>query len=258
MLSSAVPATTNVVSGTAQTGVDLGLFTSATITGTVYNDTNADGTRQSSEAALSAKTVYIDANNNGVKDSSETSVTSNSSGLYTLSGLTAGPYTVRVVVTAGSTLTSTLPAAVTLTSGQTKTEVDFGVHAGALPPSTTTTTTPGGSTSSSGGSTTTPPAPTDAVSVNSGYWMATAEGGVFAYGDAGFFGSAVPFLPSEPIVGLAPTSTNNGYFLVARDGGIFAFGDAKFYGSMGGKPLNKPMVGMAATPTGSRLLDGGV
>ena len=82
-----------------------------------------------------------------------------------------------------------------------------------------------------------------------GYWMAGADGSTYNFGTQAL-GSAAPYHPTKPIVGMVPTPDGHGYWLVASDGGIFAFGDAVFYGSMGGKPLNKPIVGMAATPDG--------
>ncbi|MGH9282486.1 MAG: hypothetical protein ACRD0S_06065, partial [Acidimicrobiales bacterium] len=80
-----------------------------------------------------------------------------------------------------------------------------------------------------------------------GYWMAGADGGVFALGDAPFLGS-VPRVAS-PIVGIVPTSTGKGYWLMASDGGVFAFGDAPFKGSTGGRRLNAPMVALVPTRT---------
>jgi hypothetical protein len=95
-----------------------------------------------------------------------------------------------------------------------------------------------------------------------GYWQAAADGGVFAFGDAHFYGSMGGQHLNSPIVGMAATPSGGGYWLVAADGGVFAFGNAGFYGSMGGKPLNKPIVGMAATPSGGGYwlvaADGGV
>ena len=83
-----------------------------------------------------------------------------------------------------------------------------------------------------------------------GYWMAGRDGGVFAYGDAGFFGSAGSLHLNQPIVGVASTADGHGYWLVASDGGIFAYGDAGFFGSTGSLHLNAPIVGMAATADG--------
>jgi hypothetical protein len=86
--------------------------------------------------------------------------------------------------------------------------------------------------------------------VSSGYYTASASGGVFALGGSQFFGSAGGLRLAAPIVGMVATPDDGGYWLVASDGGVFAFGDAAFYGSTGGLVLNKPIVGMAATPDG--------
>jgi hypothetical protein len=85
--------------------------------------------------------------------------------------------------------------------------------------------------------------------------LVASDGGIFAFGDAPFYGSMGDQVLNKPVVGMAATPTGQGYWLVASDGGIFAFGDAPFYGSMGGQPLNQPIVGMAAPiaapPTGT-------
>jgi hypothetical protein len=81
-------------------------------------------------------------------------------------------------------------------------------------------------------------------------WLASTNGGVFALGQAGFYGSMGGTPLNKPIVGMAATPDGRGYWLVASDGGIFSFGNASFHGSMGGTPLNRPIVGMAATPDG--------
>jgi hypothetical protein len=96
-----------------------------------------------------------------------------------------------------------------------------------------------------------PPSPAPPAPPNSSYWLVASDGGVFTFGNAGFYGSTGSIHLNKPIVGMAPTASKNGYWLVASDGGIFSYGDAGFYGSQGGKPLNKPIVGMAATPDGS-------
>src|SRR5439155_1305389 len=48
-----------------------------------------------------------------------------------------------------------------------------------------------------------------------GYWMVARDGGVFAFGDAPFAGSAAGIPLSSPVVGLARTPTGNGYWLAA-------------------------------------------
>ncbi len=83
-----------------------------------------------------------------------------------------------------------------------------------------------------------------------GYWNVATDGGLFAFGDAGFYGSMGGQPLNRSIVGMAATRDGKGYWLVASDGGLFAFGDAGFFGSTGAMTLNRPIVGMATTPDG--------
>jgi hypothetical protein len=88
-----------------------------------------------------------------------------------------------------------------------------------------------------------------------GYWLVAADGGIFAYGDAGFYGSTGSIRLNMPIVGISVSQSGHGYTLVATDGGVFAFGDAQFYGSIPGvlapgQQLNKPIEGLVTTPDG--------
>jgi hypothetical protein len=89
------------------------------------------------------------------------------------------------------------------------------------------------------------------IQCNTGYRLVAADGGVFSFGNAGFFGSAGGLALAKPIVGGVPTKSNKGYWFVASDGGIFNYGDAKFFGSTGAIRLNQPIVGMAPTPSGN-------
>jgi hypothetical protein len=95
-----------------------------------------------------------------------------------------------------------------------------------------------------------------------GYWLVGIDGGVFAYGDAVFYGSMGGQQVVAPVDGIARTSDGHGYWLVSYDGGVFAFGDARFSGSMGGKSLNALMIGIAGNPDGpgywTVAQDGGV
>jgi len=105
-----------------------------------------------------------------------------------------------------------------------------------------------------------PPTPTQSPSPSSGYWLAAADGGVFAF-NAPYDGSTGAEHLNQPIVGMAADPLTGGYWLVARDGGVFAF-NAPYDGSTGAEHLNQPIVGMAADPlTGGYWLvaaDGGV
>jgi hypothetical protein len=107
------------------------------------------------------------------------------------------------------------------------------------------TASPAGATT-----TTTSTAATTLTTKVAAYWLVASDGGVFAFGGAGFYGSTGSMTLNKPVVGMAATADSAGYWLVASDGGIFSFGDAQFYGSTGAMALNKPIVGMAPTPTG--------
>jgi hypothetical protein len=125
----------------------------------------------------------------------------------------------------------------------------------------TSTTAPAAATTTT--STTVPPATAHSTSSTvPAYWLASANGGVFSFGGAPFYGSAGNLALNKPIVGMAATPDGGGYWLVASDGGVFTFGDARFYGSTGAIHLNKPIVGMAATADGGGYWlvasDGGV
>ncbi|MFN8037313.1 MAG: hypothetical protein U0V73_15435 [Acidimicrobiia bacterium] len=82
-----------------------------------------------------------------------------------------------------------------------------------------------------------------------GSWLGAADGSVFTTGDAQFHGSLAGTRLNSPVVGMAGNGTT-GYWLVAADGGVFAEGSARFYGSLGDLTLNRPIVGMTATPSG--------
>ncbi len=85
-----------------------------------------------------------------------------------------------------------------------------------------------------------------ATSTGRGLWLTASDGGIFAFGDAGFLGSTGNLKLNKPVVGMSRSPSGAGYWLVASDGGIFAFGDAGFLGSTGNIRLNQPVVGMAA------------
>ena len=95
-----------------------------------------------------------------------------------------------------------------------------------------------------------------------GAWVVDTNGSIYAFGDAGFFGSMGGRRLNRPVVGMAARPDGLGYWLVATDGGIFTFGQARFRGSTGAIALNSPIVGMASTPSGNGYWlvagDGGV
>ena len=93
-----------------------------------------------------------------------------------------------------------------------------------------------------------------------GYWLLGGDGGIFTFGDAGFFGSTGDLALKAPVIDMAATPSGLGYYLVALDGGIFTFGDAQFLGSTGDLVLDKPVVSLTLGVNGYWLvaLDGGI
>ena len=90
------------------------------------------------------------------------------------------------------------------------------------------------------------PAPSSSSSPEQGYYLVGADGGVFAFGDARFYGSASGVHLAASIVGLVVTQDAGGYWLVGADGGVFTYGDAEFLGSAAGQSRSDPMAGLAS------------
>jgi hypothetical protein len=79
---------------------------------------------------------------------------------------------------------------------------------------------------------------------NRGYWLVASDGGIFAFGDAGFHGSMGGTHLNQPVVGMV--RYGNGYLMVGSDGGIFDFSDRPFLGSLAGVSLPAPIVSVAS------------
>ena len=85
-----------------------------------------------------------------------------------------------------------------------------------------------------------------------GYWLVASDGGIFTFGDAGFYGSTGQHRAQQTDRRHgADSTTAKGYWLVASDGGIFSFGDTTFYGSLGASPPSSPVVGVAPAAGGT-------
>ncbi len=84
-----------------------------------------------------------------------------------------------------------------------------------------------------------------------GYWITAADGGVFCFGNAGFYGALPGQATVSNIVGMAARPQGDGYWLVGSDGGVFCFGAAGFHGSMGGQSLNQPIVAIEPSASGN-------
>ncbi len=97
----------------------------AVVSGEVYDDANDNGSLDTGETGLSGWTVDL----TSTSTSLTYSATTNSSGLFSLVGITAGTYTLSEVVQSGFVQTApTSPATFTITvaSGQTVSNEDFG------------------------------------------------------------------------------------------------------------------------------------
>ena len=82
--------------------------------------------------------------------------------------------------------------------------------------------------------------------------MLGADGGIFSFGDAEFFGSIPGFgLCRWPQgVELEGSSTGDGYRILASDGSIWTYGDARYVGAVNALGLASfaPTVDLALTP----------
>ena len=84
-----------------------------------------------------------------------------------------------------------------------------------------------------------------------GYWLVASDGGVFAFGEAPFYGSLASENLAKPIVDFAATPTGQGYWMTTSDGQVYGFGDAAYYGSVSeAVDLNKRIQALAPTPSG--------
>jgi hypothetical protein len=74
------------------------------------------------------------------------------------------------------------------------------------------------------------------------------EQSVYAYGDAGFFGSTGLVALNQPVVGMARTSDGSGYWLASKDGRVASFGRAVHHGSVPVVDMRRPIIGIGSTP----------
>ena len=88
-------------------------------------------------------------------------------------------------------------------------------------------------------------------------WVAGADGGVFAFNSAEFFGSlpalGITLNPDQQIVAIVSAHTGAGYWLFGKDGGVFAFGYARMRGRPEASNL-RSVVGASAFGTGYKIL----
>ena len=231
---SAPPAGTTTSASTG-TGVNpTATTTGNTNGGTTSVDASATGTGSINVATYPNDPVGVFTTGASYFDVSATSGSSFSQIVFTVCGLSPtdviswwDPATGSWAAVSNATAVSSSGCAtVTVNSSSSPDVAELtGTVFAAAPASTTTTTT-------------------TTSTATLGYWLAAADGGIFAFGDANFYGSMGGQHLNAPIVSITPTPDGKGYWLAAADGGIFTFGDANYYGSMGGQHLNAPIVGI--------------
>ena len=125
----------SVVLATNQNATGKNFFTKqsaiagGSISGYVFHDFNRDMMLGTGDTGLSGWTVYLDTDNDSVLDASEQKATTDATGKYVFSNLSAGTYKIRIVLQSG--YIQTMPSSnfgnnATLTTGQTITGKNFG------------------------------------------------------------------------------------------------------------------------------------
>ncbi|MFL6236334.1 MAG: SdrD B-like domain-containing protein, partial [Thermoanaerobaculia bacterium] len=186
------------LAGTTNTDIDFGYKTPNTATASVgdrvWNDVNGDGMQDANETGLNGVTVKLfDTSNNLIA----TAITSGD-GNYTFSNLAAGTYSVRVTPPAGMAPTFDLDgvvtpneAGVTVATGQSRTDIDFGYQGTA--------------------------------SVGDRVWLDTNGDGVQDTGEAGINGATLQLLDAaNNILATATTSGNGNYAFSHLNGGSYS------------------------------------
>jgi probable HAF family extracellular repeat protein len=108
----------------------------ASISGSVFNDVNHDGVRESGEGPRAGVRVYVDLNHNGAYDVGEPTAITNSAGDYAIFGLNGGTYVVRMATPSGwfQTAPANSAATISLDAGDNRMLAPFGQAV--LPPRT--------------------------------------------------------------------------------------------------------------------------
>jgi hypothetical protein len=91
-----------------------------------------------------------------------------------------------------------------------------------------------------------------------GYWLVDIYGGVYAFGNAGYYGSCRQAGSGcqdlvLPVIRIVATPDDRGYWLTSLDGGVFTFGDAHYFGSAGQLDPHRPAGGANLAPLGAAV-----
>jgi hypothetical protein len=106
--------------------VNIGNFQVGSISGTKYNDFNANGRPDPGEVPIPNWQIYLDLNNNGQPEFNEPSTLTNPQGNYIFANLPPGTYQAREVQQSNFRQTTPNPAPITITSGTNAGNINFG------------------------------------------------------------------------------------------------------------------------------------
>src|SRR5262249_21755999 len=88
-----------------------------TLSGTVFNDINGNGTKDSGDNGVANITVFVDRDHSGTLTTGDLSGLTNSSGVYTITGVPLGAASVLEVIPGSFRATTARPVAITIGSG---------------------------------------------------------------------------------------------------------------------------------------------
>jgi hypothetical protein len=115
-------------SGVNGTGKNFGNTTHALLSGTVFNDKNSNGRKNSGESGLQSFMVWIDKDKDGKLDSGEKIAGSDKNGYWVFKTLDKGTWTVRIQSKSGYKATSSTSFSIKVASGGSYTGRLFAEH----------------------------------------------------------------------------------------------------------------------------------
>jgi PKD repeat protein len=118
----------SLAAGEQHTGTDFGNFLLGSISGTVFDDRNANASQDGADAGLGGWTVFLDGNANGQRDTGEHGTLTLADGSYRFNGIGPGSYHVSLIGQDGWTRTTAAVVDFPMTSGL-QADADFGVNA---------------------------------------------------------------------------------------------------------------------------------
>jgi protocatechuate 3,4-dioxygenase beta subunit len=189
-VSSTGAATATVVSGGTAV-VNAGEYAPSTVTGTVFNDLNADGTQEAGDPGLSGQTVSLLSGTTVVA-----TTTTGAGGSYSFAGVAPGSYTVSVTKLAGDTFSPV---------GTSNTLPDSAVSAAG----TASVTAISGSTTIVNAGEYAPPVGTGTIS--SMVFFDGLADGTYHVGDPGVEGVTVKLLSGTTVVATTTTTSTGAY-----------------------------------------------